>query len=160
MEFIKNHATEIIAISAVIFTAWQAFIQRRHNRVSVIPHLFTFTHRDKNQTAARLLLQLQNNGLGPAFIKKFQIFYNGQPCEPDAAISYALGELTKNSQRTALGTDYAMPSKERKTILAVTFPAKTEEDIEKVAEKLDKLDLLVEYQSAYGEKFKLDSRES
>ncbi len=144
----------------MLFTAWQAFTQRNHNRISVKPHLFTFTTRDKHNDTARLQVLLTNNGLGPAFINKFQIFLKGQECEAEAAIKATLGALANNSSHTTLGNDYAMPHNEEKVLLSVTFPAKNWEEIESIEEKLNKLDILIHYSSAYGDRFTLDSRKN
>ena len=107
---------------------------------------------------ARVQVLLINNGLGPAYINKFQIYYKGQVCEPDAAVSAALGELSKNSSRTILGDDYAMPANETKVLLAVVFPATSDEEIDRVEEKFDTLDLVIEYSSAYEKMEPFDSR--
>lgn len=141
MEIFVSVSSLVIALCALGFTAWQTSVQRAHNRISVKPHLFSFTTRDKHDNMARLQVLLINNGLGPAFINKFQIYYKGQACESDAAISDALGDLSKNSSRTILGNDYAMPAKEAKVLLAVSFPAENDEEIDRVEAKIDALDL-------------------
>lgn len=158
MEILVSFSTLAVALCALGFTAWQISVQRDHNRISVKPHLFIFTTRDKHDNIARLQVLLINNGLGPAFINKFQVYYKGQPCEPDAAISDALGDLSKNSSRTTLGDDYAMPANETKVLLAVTFPVASDEDIDKVKAKIDTLDLVIEYSSAYEKMKPYDSR--
>lgn len=158
MGFLSKHSSEIIALCALFFAAWQAFTQRSHNKISVKPHLFTFTKRDKHNETARLQVLLTNNGLGPAFINKFQIFVKGQECEAESAIKATLGALAANSSHTILGDDYAMPHNEEKVLLSVTFPSKSWEEIEAVEERLNRLDLLIHYSSAYGDKFILDSR--
>lgn len=158
MEILVSISSLIIALCALIFTIWQTHIQRVHNRLSVKPHLFTFTTRDRNNDIARLQILLKNNGLGPAFINKFQIYYKGQECEPDAAINAALGEWANNSSRTILGEEYAMPEKETKVLLSVTFPAESDEIINNIEKKIDQLDLVIEYSSVYEKMKTYDSR--
>jgi hypothetical protein len=158
MNWLSHHAAETIALSALFFTAWQAYTQRQHSKISVKPHLFTFTTRDKSNNGARLQVLLTNNGLGPAFINKYQIFLKGQECEAEAALKSVLGNLSSNSSHTTLGNDYAMPQNEVKVLLSVTFPAQSWEDIEVIEKKINQLDLLVNYSSAYGKKYVLDTR--
>ena len=158
MEIFVSIASLVIALCALGFTAWQTSAQRVHNRISVRPHLFSFTTRDKKNNMARLQVLLINNGLGPALINKFQIYYKGQECEPNAAIDAALGDLVNNSSRTILGDDYAMPEKETKVLLSVTFPATSDEEIDKVEKKIDDLNLVINYSSAYEEMEPYDSR--
>jgi hypothetical protein len=159
-EWLGDHVAEIIAACALVFTAYQVTSQRRHNVLSVRPHITTFTHRNKDATFARLDVQLLNNGLGPAFVHKFQVYLSGQPCEANAALNQVLGGLARNSTTTILGDDYAMPPNETRTILSVRFPIGGAEDVDAVEEKLNKLDLEVDYSSAYGESFTYDTRES
>jgi hypothetical protein len=158
MEIVASFSLVIIASLALGFTIWQTSVQRTHNRISVKPHLFSFTKRDKNNSMACLQVLLINNGLGPAFINNFQVYYEGEPCEPNAAVLAALGDLSKNSSRTILGDDYAMPPNETKVLLAVTFPISSDEDIDKVEAKLDLIDLVIEYSSAYKKMVPFDSR--
>jgi len=160
MEILVSISSLIIALCALVFTIWQTYIQRAHNRLSVKPHLFTFTTKDRNNNLARLQVLLKNNGLGPAFINKFQIYYKGQECEPDAAINAALGEWAKNSIRTILGEEYAMSEKESEVLLSVTFPAESDEVVESIEKKINQLDLIIEYSSAYEKMETYDSRKN
>lgn len=59
---------------------------------------------------------------------------------------------------TILGDDYAIAEKETVNLLTVTFPCNTELDIDTVAKKLDEIDLLIEYSSAYEKMPNLDTR--
>lgn len=160
MEILVSISSLIIALCALVFTIWQTYIQRAHNRLSVKPHLFTFTTKDRHNNLARLQILLKNNGLGPAFINKFQVYYKGQECEPDVAINAVLGEWAKNSSRTVLGEAYAMPEKETEVLLSVTFPAESDEVVDEIEKKIDQLDLVIEYSSAYEKMEAYDSRKA
>lgn len=160
MEFLAEQSAEIIALCALFFTAWQAFIQRNHNKISVKPYLCIFTTRDTHNEMGRLQVLLINNGLGPAFINKFQIFIKGQECEAETAIEATLGRLAVNSSHTILDDGYAISHNETKVLLSVTFKTKNWEDIDATEEKLNKLDLLIRYSSAYGKQYALDTRQN
>ncbi|MBO1926630.1 hypothetical protein J3998_03490 [Thiomicrorhabdus sp. 6S2-11] len=158
MEMAVSVASLIVALCALGFTAWQTNTQRKHNRISVKPHLFSLSTSDRNKNIARLQILLINNGLGPAFINEFKVFYKGIESEPHTAVKSALGNLAKNSSLTILGDDYAMPEKDKEVLLSVTFPAKSEDEVTIVANRLDELDLLINYSSAYEKMEPYDSR--
>ena len=158
MEVIISISSLVVASCALGFTAWQAFSQREFNRISVRPHLFSFTTLDKNNNSARIQVLLINNGLGPAFISSFRVFHQEGELDSDIAIDKALGDLAKNSSRTILGEDYALAEKEQVVLLSVTFLANSEADINEVQRRIDSLDLLIEYSSAFEKMGAFDSR--
>lgn len=158
MKFLTENSEAIIALCALFFTAWQAFIQRKHNQISVKPLLLTHTDRDKHNQSARLQVTLTNSGLGPAFIDEFSVLQNGNICDFEKSIKDVLGPLSENSKQTVLTTGYAMPHNKNVVLLSVTFPAENWEAIEAVEEKINTFDLIIKYSSAYGEKFTFDSR--
>lgn len=160
LQWLGNHAAEIIAICALVFTAYQAYVQRKHNVISVKPHITTFVNRNRNDGTGQLSFIIMNNGLGPAFIDKFQAYLSGEPCDAMVAVENLLGGHKVNTSVTTLGDDYAMPSGETRALLAVAFPCRSRDELEEMAEHLDKLDLELHYSSAYGERFRYDSRES
>lgn len=57
-----------------------------------------------------------------------------------------------------LADDYAMPASTARTLLAITFRCGTDDDLEKMVERLNVLDLELVYSSAYHEKYTYDSR--
>lgn len=139
----------IVALLALLFTIWQFAVQRKHNRISCKPHLTKFSKLSKMDNTACLEVLLINNGLGPAFIDNFQVFYQGELCVPEEAIETALGPFISNYSFTTLGDDYAIADKETVTLLWVKFPFRTKEDIKEVTNKIDEFGILVEYSSAY-----------
>ncbi|MBT9515535.1 MAG: hypothetical protein IV112_02510 [Methyloversatilis discipulorum] len=61
----------VISLCALSFTAYQAHLQRAHNRLSVSPSLAVFSEESADPEypgAVRVRLLLQNNGLGPAVL--------------------------------------------------------------------------------------------
>jgi len=68
-KLIAENSSSIIAICALIFTLWQLFVTRRHNELSVTPYLTTWSHIDND------------NGVGPALIKTFQVFVDERGIE-------------------------------------------------------------------------------
>lgn len=150
----------VIAIGALAFTAYQAYVQRKHNVISVKPHITTFVNGNRNKNTGQLSVTIMNNGLGPAFINSFQVYLSGQPLDAMDTAERLLKGLTVNTSITTLGDDYAMPSGEARTLLSVAFRCESQNDLEKMAAHLDQLDLELHYSSAYGESFTYDTRES
>lgn len=66
----------VISLCALSFTAYQAYLQRAHNRLSVSPSLAIFSEESKDPEypgAVRVRLLLQNNGLGPALLDSLSL---------------------------------------------------------------------------------------
>ena len=163
-DLLGGNATEIIALCALFFTAYQTHATRRHNILSVQPHLTTFVNRDRNQKTGTLSVALMNNGLGPARILSYRIYLDGKEINADvskdaeAVIKQMLGERQYTYRLTTLGNDYAMSTNESKDILLVQFSLNKESDFEEVERQLNRFDLVVNYDSMYGKHFIYDSR--
>ena len=84
LETIANILTAAVAIAAILLSVWEGMENRRHNRLSVLPHLdanelsirnaspvtndgFPFLQNKDSLYAISYLLE--NSGLGPAVIK-------------------------------------------------------------------------------------------
>lgn len=163
-ELLGNNAAEIIALCALFFTAHQAYTTRRHNRLSVKPRLATFITSDRFPGKALLSAKLINNGLGPAIIKSFQIYLDGNRLEiksstqmEDALKKVLHDKKLITTSATFLGKNYAMPAKESKDIVIVNFVLERDNEFEEIVSRL-KFDLVVEYESIYGDKDVFDSR--
>lgn len=68
----------IIAITALLFTFWQGYINRKQSRLNLRPNInVNFRHLyDVNKSQK---LTLTNTGLGPAIIKKIEFIYMKKP---------------------------------------------------------------------------------
>ena len=74
-KFFGENAGEVIALSALGFAIWQGYIARRHNKLSVRPHLtFTSMLLDKEP---HLTVNIKNNGLGTAIITDYKVILDG-----------------------------------------------------------------------------------
>lgn len=157
--FFGENAAEIIAVCALGLTVFQAHIARTHNKLSVRPHVTHFTFRDKKPGQGILAFRLLNNGVGPAFIKSFQFFLDGElVTDPDKALFAVLHNRNYNYSITTLGEDYAMPAGDSKDILIIVFPLKQIDCFEIIEKELNRFDLVIEYESTYKESARLDTR--
>ena len=86
-KFVGENAGETIAFSALGLAIWQGYIARRHNKLSVRPHLtFSSTFLDE---APHLTVDIKNNGLGTAIIMGYQVILDGVVQE-DTGKSYVI----------------------------------------------------------------------
>ena len=159
MELVISVVSIVIACCALASTFWQLKIQRQHNHISVRPHLCRFTRRKLENNNAYLEVILVNNGLGPAFINSFDIYYRDKICDPDVVIKEVLNGLGCNISHTVLGDDYAIPSKSEKSLLILNFLALSEDALDDVERLLSTIDLVINYSSAYGSMQPLDTRD-
>ena len=73
--WLSANATNVIALTALAATFYQAYISRKHNKLSVKPYLTTW---NTTTPEGYSILAIINNGVGPAHIKSFGIFVDGQ----------------------------------------------------------------------------------
>ncbi len=158
MELYISIGSFVVACSAIGLTVWQATIQRVHNRISVKPHLMKSTTRNKSVGVASLHVFITNNGLGPAFIDSFSVLYRGSPVSLEDGLSKALGDLNKNMSSTSLACGSAIAAGESVQVVGVKFNAPSEQQVEQVKTKLNDLDMVIEYSSAYEKIEPLDTR--
>ncbi|ELB1140092.1 hypothetical protein QQ214_004563 [Vibrio parahaemolyticus] len=158
-EILREFSSEIIASCALVFTAWQFSVQRKHNRVSVTPHLFSFRDRERNGDLATITVSLLNNGLGPAFIHKFEVYLDGKVSDPDVAVKTVFGEPDGHFRYTVLGDDFALAPGQKVTLITVPFPIEKGTDIKEMERELERLEVVITYKSAYGTKYVLGGSE-
>lgn len=159
---ITGIASTAIALCALLFSFWQGRVTRKHNRISVRPHLTTWEH--SNQEKGHYYIELINNGIGPALIKKFIVKVDGEIIEGEKTekIQKALKILFPNhaytSNQSWFQDGYAMTVNESKIIAAIVFHTPESINPVDVSQAIERADILVDYESMYGEKFTLDSQ--
>lgn len=166
-DFVGNNAANIIALTAVVFTAYQAWLTRRHNRLSVRPHLLTHfsTHTNYSEPAYYYSLELRNYGLGPAVVNSWGVLLDGE--EKELPTSKDVDKLIKglvpnflSLSTRFLGKAEVMRANDSEIILALKLPLMNAAEQTAFEKQLDRLALVVDYSSMYGEKCKpLDTRE-
>jgi hypothetical protein len=65
-------ASAVVATAALFISIWNAWATRRHNRLSVRPHLALSKKTSPN--APQLTIDIKNNGLGPAIMTSIRVF--------------------------------------------------------------------------------------
>lgn len=66
-------AAFIVSLCALGLTIWQALASRRHNRLSVRPHIISRWGKRRENEGTYFTYELINVGLGPALVKEFSL---------------------------------------------------------------------------------------
>jgi hypothetical protein len=69
IEVVSDVVIGVTATAAIAVTIWQFIVQRRHNRISVCPHIVVSPWLNFDNWA----VEIQNHGLGPARVTGFSI---------------------------------------------------------------------------------------
>lgn len=150
-----------IALCALILTGYGLFATRRHNRLSVTPHLSGYSNTLTTNEGLVFSYDISNNGIGPARIKRFTLFKQGKPFPSgngdyvESLIREHFGDQFKYQITYSFnfGTDASFKSGDTRRIIEILFPAVKSQDKEKVFKIFEGLDLCIEYESLYGQKF-------
>ena len=163
------NASIIISTCALALTFYGLWATRRHNRLSVTPHLCSFFHKLMKEDGLYLTYDLNNNGIGPARITKFILFRDGKEV---AKVQDELFEYVDSVIKSHLkgrvgfrinhsfdfGYDVSMKAGETLRIVEIFFPDVKQEQREAVLKTIIGLDARIEYESFYGQKFAFDTR--
>ena len=146
----------VIAVAVVAVTIWQSWVMRKHNRLSVKPHLnFEIKCLDAGQP--RFSIILRNIGLGPAIIKNFSLLVdNKQVCNPNNKERI---NIFKNLQINVpyhtfrnIENGSGIGPNDVKTIISLN----TEESSTTLVLKMERIDIHIEYESIYKESFRIE----
>ena len=161
-ELLQQNWEGIVALCALFIAAWQAWGTRRHNRLSVKPHLATWTNQDDSDGFYKVRFVLLNNGLGPAILKKFRVFFDGKrmgdSCDR-AALENKVAEILKQQPGiirhtiSVMGLDFPVPAGYQETLLEIQVPMTLQLDKKVYQDFLDRFDAEFVYQSMYGQRF-------
>jgi hypothetical protein len=81
MEFILNQkmfniSSFIVAACALGLSVWQGYVQREHNHVSLEPRINAYFQSNNGKSTTGLYLI--NNGLGPGYVERLDIYFDGK----------------------------------------------------------------------------------
>lgn len=160
-EAIASLSSAVIALCALGLTVWQAKITRHHNRLSVTPHLTTWSQRDVGNN--RYSVELLNNGIGPALIESFYIhvdgeLISGEGMEPiEKALKILFSQYQYASWQSFVAKGYMMAEKEARNLVTIVFQGEKVPTPVEVEHATKRARLLITYKSIYGDEFTLDS---
>ena len=156
--FLGDNPAEIIALSALLLASYQGWAVRRHQRLAVRPHL-AFNELYQREPP-QLLITLKNEGLGPAIVEKYSVFFDGE--EIDTADKNCIVNLCKSLRMK--GSEGGGSVIDRGEILAVGYMLpllrfKTSEETDlnfdnvKAHEEIGRVEIQIRYSSLYGQIF-------
>lgn len=162
LNVVADHWEAVLALCALFLTCWQTIGMHRHNKLSVQPHLTTWANQDDNGGFYIVRFELLNNGLGPAIMKHFEVFFDGKKI----GSNFDKLTLEKNIENilkqcpgiirhtiSTIGLDFPVPANYKETLLEIHVPTHTQFDKKPYQEFIDKFDAEFYYQSMYGQKF-------
>lgn len=158
---VAEFSSTVIALCAFGLTIWQACITRKHNKLSVTPHLTTWMHSDKAKNI--YAVELLNNGIGPALIDSFQIQVDSHPIvgegtEPmEKALKILFPQYQYSSWQSFVSKGYMMSEKETRNLVTIQFHGEKLPKPEEVEHATKRAQVIIEYQSIYKDKSTLNT---
>ena len=155
-------AGTIIALCAVGLTLYQAKASRKHNELSVKPHL-SLSNNISGQDSS-ISSEITNNGLGPAEIISYRFMLDNEDLDPSHINTpYTLAQSLFNSNLSTCSISCGgfepgllFPANKSKLIfkadLTISMATTLVDEWERIRGRLS---IVIEYQSLYGEKFEL-----
>jgi hypothetical protein len=162
-----NIISLVISLCAISLTVYGLYATRRHNRLSVIPHITGCSNITNNPDGVIFSYDVSNNGIGPARITKFILFREGKEYpkgKGDYLESLILEHLGNRisyqiNYTFNFGTKASLKAGITQQIATIFFPGMTKADYEKINGILNGMDMRIEYESFYGAPDHFDTRE-
>ena len=152
-------AAIIIAICALALTVWQGIQTRRHNRLTVKPHIDTGACYSLHKPF--LGIRVVNSGLGPAILKKIEVGMRGQlyDCLQIGVLEELINDFQFNFEREVnfhlglKGLGASVLNGEEFFLFSIAREDADAAMAEVLRQKLSHVTLTVGYESMYGELF-------
>lgn len=159
MELAVSLAAAVTAIAALAVSIWQGVETRRHNRLSVVPHLtyyVTFATMDQN-----VGIKLSNNGIGPAVVTTFAIYVDGEQMNDIGAGGWhsAIEKLGLDESWVTfhwLDPNGAIRVGETVWLLAISPEDQNEDRVHMLENAIPRLRIHIDYKSIYGDWFAVE----
>ena len=133
--------------------------------LSVKPHLVWHTDRIVNSDSVEVKAYVRNNGIGPALITDWTLTLDGAPYKkpPAMLIPTLVEELIGNVVPTHVkhngtpGINSSMPADAEMVFAHLVFPKLQKESEVAIGAAFERVDLIIHYESFYGEKFTMST---
>ena len=166
-ELIIAMAAAAIALLTAAFTAYQTYLSRRHNRLSVKPHLSVSWEESENGGQFTLRRPLRNQGLGPAVVTAYTVLFE----DKELGTGKESGDLRDSMQEKirqldaisgfshgVLAINSAIENNSTKDLLAVKVKISEGFSRNKYRDFFGKIHFIIKYRSMYGDCFLIDTR--
>jgi len=160
-ERITAIATVIIAVAALWVAVWQGCETRRHNRLSVKPHL-TFLYK-KAKGSDFIGLFLFNKGVGPAIVDSFEIYVDNESIAEEGYGGWktAIARVGLNEDWIyyyAIRPNNAIEQGEEQVLLGISRSNQTPELLEKFHKAYSRIRINIKYKSIYEDSFEAHTK--
>ena len=146
-----------IAFVALAVAIWQGIETRKHNRLSVKPHLYFSTYSVSGGPAG---LRVTNGGLGPAIIKRFSLAVDNKWIDDTRRGGWLEASRLLGAEKIASVLDMSfyspgqiVESGESQYILHTPKDKRTTDTDQYLNEFVKRLSVKIDYESAYKETF-------
>jgi len=109
MSKLDSYALMIIALSALFVSVWQVNLQRKHDRISVMPYLEWKKEKDSD---GYTMLKVKNKGFGPAIFQSGHLDAEGRQYRDWKKALANLDTSIDVSQSTVFGQFTLLPGEE------------------------------------------------
>ena len=157
-QVISGISTTVIALCALALSIWQGMQTRKHNRLSVMPHLTTKTDRDVEK--GFYSIKVINNGIGPALIEEFLVKVDGKvisgqgPELIEKVLQMLFPGFPYKSKQGYVSKDHSMAVKDIVTIVNIQFYERFP-PLEFMDRASNRVSFDILYKSFYGKQFHL-----
>ena len=153
VEFLLGLSAVFLSASALIVSIIQTTIFKEQQYASVWPYLqITLSYRSGDYDYG-----IENKGVGPAIVKRFEYVYRGTGYDNTRALFTALfGENMKGVGFTGMNKDYVFKPEEAISLLSLDIPDSVIRTIASRWES-DSINLRVTYADIYGNCWLLDN---
>lgn len=166
-EMIVALASAFVALCTAAFTAYQAYLSRRHNHLSVRPHLAqSFTKTDvRADGTVPIRMRIYNNGLGPAIIKSYKVYFDGNFLgdadnnENMRNLSRAIVGIVRREMNIVgkpiwmFDPSEAFENHSHRDLIEITVNQNDGDDERRYFVNLERFDFVIDYETLYGERF-------
>ncbi len=157
----------IISLFALGVSFYGMNATRRHNRLSVTPHLSGNWNTLTDDSGLTLSYVVKSDGLGPARIKSFTFFQDGKPIPRDKGsyVANVIRERLEGKVKYHIkhnfepGVKTYIRAGEACTIGEVFFPGAKPADGDRLKQLVEDLVLRIEYESFYDLPYVFDTRD-
>lgn len=154
-KYIRSHGAAALALSAILLATWEGVENRKHNRLSVLPHMEVSKNFD--MASHKFNMRLDSTGLGPAVISGFYTFFDGKLANSNEnhtiwrTVKLGLmdeGLLVYSDSSVSPG-EFILPG-DSKTLIKLAGQ-EGQFEVEKFRDNLSRIGMLLCYCSVYGD---------
>ncbi len=157
LKHVKDYVPIFIALVALFLSMWQAYQYRKHNQLSVRPFIQLISEMAGGEPANGILVN--NAGFGPAIIKDFRIYVDGQLINDDDnncgwTNAVRLLHLKRSPvEHFCLAKGGFIKSGETYPLLSIKKEKITSDNFHALKNAISRLRFCIEYKSLYDEEF-------